>query len=195
VHATIYSLNDEGEDKIIKMYGYIYDTISENPNKLPVQAKMVLESQPYASEIGIITSNDSSGYYEYYINMSKNYIIIVKSEHHSSYTEHLDPTKITANEEIIRNYYLQPEIRENQVIRLKKLIFEQGKANITPESFQELNRLAVLMNENPSMQIQLEGHTDYRGSKKLNMELSQQRVGAVKAYLTGKSINARRIKT
>ena len=45
------------------------------------------------------------------------------------------------------------------------------------------------------MQIQLEGHTDYRGSKKLNMELSQQRVEAVKTYLIGKNIAARRIKT
>ena len=104
VHAVIFSFGNEAEDKVVKMHGYIYDTISENPNKLPVQAKIVLESQPYASEIGIITSNDSSGYYEYYINMSKNYIIIVKSEHHSSYTDLLDPTKVTANEEIIRNY-------------------------------------------------------------------------------------------
>ena len=51
------------------------------------------------------------------------------------------------------------------------------------------------MIENPSMQIQLEGHTDYRGSKRLNMELSEQRVEAVKAYLIGKNIGSRRIKT
>ena len=51
------------------------------------------------------------------------------------------------------------------------------------------------MNQNLSMQIQLEGHTDYRGSKKLNMELSQDRVSAVKEYIVGKGINSRRIKT
>ncbi|MCK5105318.1 MAG: OmpA family protein, partial [Cyclobacteriaceae bacterium] len=38
-------------------------------------------------------------------------------------------------------------------------------------------------------------HTDYRGSKKLNMELSQKRVDAVKSYLVGKTIKSRRIKT
>ena len=89
---------------------------------------------------------------------------------------------------------MEPQVKENQVIRLKKLIFEQGKSSITSESYGELNKLVNLMNENSLMQIQLEGHTDYRGSKKLNMELSQQRVDAVKSYLVGKGINAKRIK-
>ena len=195
IHAVISPIEDDEEDKIVKMHGYIYDTISENPNKIPVYAKIVMESQPYASEIGIITSVDSSGYYEYYINISNTYLIMVTSEKHSMYTDHLEPRKVMVNEEIRRDYYLQPEIKANQVIRLNKLIFEQGKANITSESFHELNRLAGLMQEKPSMQIQLEGHTDYRGSKKLNMELSQQRVEAVKTYLIGKNIAARRIKT
>jgi outer membrane protein OmpA-like peptidoglycan-associated protein len=51
------------------------------------------------------------------------------------------------------------------------------------------------MEEHPQMEIQLEGHTDYRGSKKLNLQLSQDRVDAVKTYLVGKGINTKRIKT
>lgn len=183
------------DDSIVKMHGYIYDTISENPNKLRLRAKIILESLPHGSEIGIITSNDSSGYYEYYINLKNNYRIDIQSENHRRYFENLDPVKALTGNEIVRNYYLEPEVKENQVIRLNKLIFDQGKSSITPESYDELNRLANLMIENSVMEIQLEGHTDYRGSKRLNLELSQQRVDAVKAYLVGRGINARRIKT
>lgn len=183
------------EDNIVKMHGYIYDTISDHPNKLPIQAKIILESLPHGSEIGIISSNDSSGYYEYYINLGHTYRIDVRSDNHRWYFENLDPTKAVINGEISRDYYLQPQVKENQVIRLNKLIFEQGESNITVVSYGELNKLVDLMIENSSMLIQLEGHTDYRGSKRLNMELSQERVDAVKSYIVGKGINPRRIKT
>jgi len=185
----------EDSISIVKMYGYIYDTVSENPNRIALSAKIILESLPHGSEIGIISSNDSSGYYEYYINLKTNYKISIQADNHSKYFENLDPLKALNGNEIRRNYYLEPEVKENQVIRLNKLIFEQGKSNITPESFAELNRLANLMIEYAGIEIQLEGHTDYRGSKRLNLELSQQRVDAVKNYLVGRGINARRIKT
>ena len=45
------------------------------------------------------------------------------------------------------------------------------------------------------MVIQLEGHTDYRGSKRLNYELSEERVEAVKDYLVKNGISPKRIKT
>lgn len=45
------------------------------------------------------------------------------------------------------------------------------------------------------MVIQLEGHTDYLGPAKQNLELSEKRVLAVKDYLVSKGINKARIKT
>lgn len=183
------------EDSIVLMHGHVYDTISERPKIIGVHAKIILESLPHGSEVGIISSKDSTGYYEYYINLSNTYRVDIKSEIYGRFTEDLKPKNVVKDGEIIRNYYLNPQVKENQVIRLNKLIFEQGKSNITNESYGELNRLAKWMNENSSMQIQLEGHTDYRGSKKLNMQLSEDRVDAVKGYLVGKGISARKIKT
>ncbi|MEL7001878.1 MAG: OmpA family protein [Bacteroidota bacterium] len=50
-----------------------------------------------------------------------------------------------------------------------------------------------LMKNNPSIKIRLEGHTDNRGSKKGNLQLSKSRARAVKEYLTSKGIPSRRI--
>jgi outer membrane protein OmpA-like peptidoglycan-associated protein len=176
------------------MSGLVLDTLLEQPDTMFISAKIILESLPHGNEVGIITSNER-GYYEYYANMAYTYSITVESEGHRKYSEVFDPRLALKGAEITRNFYLEPELKENQVIRLNKLIFEQGKASITPTSFQELNRLVTIMDENPAMQIQLEGHTDYRGSKKLNMELSKQRVTAVKSYLIGKGIPTKRIRT
>ncbi len=183
------------EDKIVKFHGHIYDSISSNPDIAAVGAKLIIKSLPHGSEIGIISSIDSSGYFEYYVNVAYNYEIEIQSSNHRWQFESLKPAEILKNDEVSRDYYLIPQVKENQVIRLNKLIFEQGKSNITSESYGELNSLVKMMTDNTAMQIQLEGHTDYRGSKKLNMELSQDRVDAVKEYLIGKGVNSRKIKT
>lgn len=182
------------QDSIVKMSGYVYDTIINRPDSLVLKAKIILESIPHGNEVGIITS-DELGYYEYYTNMAYTYSINIDSENHKKYSEVLNPRLLISGDMITKNFYLEPELKENQVIRLDKLIFEQGKAAITSVSYQELNRLVTIMNENNAMQIQLEGHTDYRGNKKLNMDLSKQRVAAVKSYLVGKGIQPGRIKT
>ncbi len=181
-------------DTIVKMQGFVYDTLTSPEERIGVNAKILLESLPHGNEVGIITSSDS-GYYEYYINISLTYNITLQTDRHRKYTEVFNPRNYFKNGDFSRDFYMEPQLKENQVIRLNKLIFEQGKAFITPASYTELNRLYSIMEEHPSMEIQLEGHTDYRGSKKLNLELSQQRVEAVKAYLVGKGINTKQIKT
>jgi len=182
------------QDSVVKMSGHVYDTIRYHPDTILVKAKIVLESIPHGNEIGIISSNDS-GYFECYVNMAYVYSINVISENHQRISEVFDPKLGLKGIDIRRNFYLTPELKEDQVIRLNKLIFKQSEAGITSESFQELNKLYNLMMEHPKMQIQLEGHTDYRGGRKQNMELSQKRVKAVKSYLLGKGISSRRIKT
>jgi outer membrane protein OmpA-like peptidoglycan-associated protein len=182
-------------DTIVKMHGYVYDTFGVGATKVPVKAKLIFESIPYGSEIGIITSNDTSGYYEFYVNTSKQYNVNVNSGSHYKFSEKLETHSMVSNGEIKKDFYLQLEIKENQVFTLKNLIFEQGQASITPDSYRELNRLADLMAENEKMVIQLEGHTDFRGGKKLNFELSEDRVEAVKSYLVNQGIQSKRVQT
>ena len=49
------------------------------------------------------------------------------------------------------------------------------------------------MKDNPTVEIQLEGHTDNQGDFNLNLQLSQDRVTEVKKYLTSKGIDEKRI--
>jgi outer membrane protein OmpA-like peptidoglycan-associated protein len=187
--------NEISQDSIIKMHGYVYDTIGPGADKSPVGAKLVFESIPYGSEIGIISSSDSTGYYEFYVNYEKSYNVKINSGAHRGHFEKLEISSLKGDIYIRKDFYLQPDIREDQVFRLNRLIFDQGESTITSESYSELNRLASLMDQNRGMVIQLEGHTDFRGSKRLNMELSKDRVTAVKSYLVSQGIHPRRIKT
>jgi outer membrane protein OmpA-like peptidoglycan-associated protein len=61
------------------------------------------------------------------------------------------------------------------------------------ESNQELDMVVTFMKENPTVTIELSGHTDNRGIHADNVKLSQQRAEKVKDYLISMGIDARRI--
>ena len=80
-------------------------------------------------------------------------------------------------------------------ITINNLFFVQGKAELLPMSFPELNRLAQTLAAYPALKIRLDGHTDNGGDAAKNLLLSQQRVAAVKAYLIRQRISAGRLST
>jgi len=82
-----------------------------------------------------------------------------------------------------------------KLMRLDNLIFDVGTSKIEPSSYEELNQVVKMLKDNPKMVIQLEGHTDVKGSPTLNMKLSQDRVDAVKNYLVSKGASKSGIKT
>lgn len=77
---------------------------------------------------------------------------------------------------------------------LKNVLFDLSSDELLPQAFNDLSKLYDVLNSNPEMIIQLEGHTDVIGPHKNNMRLSKKRVIATKKYLTQKGIAAKRIK-
>lgn len=78
---------------------------------------------------------------------------------------------------------------------LKNLIFDLGKFAIKQEAKEDLDKLATIMKDQPSMKILLEGHTDRRGSAKKNQILSEKRVESAKNYLVMKGVKKSSIET
>jgi len=83
----------------------------------------------------------------------------------------------------------------NQLFQIENLYFETGKDVIKSEANANLDKLAAILVANPDIKLGVHGHTDKTGSADLNMKLSTKRAAAVKAYLTGKGVNADRINT
>ena len=74
-----------------------------------------------------------------------------------------------------------------------KVYFEFNKYNVDPKSFKLLDDVVSILNQNPDITIQVDGHTDSKGSDKYNKKLSQKRVDSVRAYLISKGINDPRV--
>ncbi len=84
-------------------------------------------------------------------------------------------------------------IRTGSVIVLENLYYDFNKSAIRRGEARELEGLADIMRENPTMTIDLVAHTDSRGTAKYNMELSMRRAQSAKEFLVLRGIADNRI--
>ncbi len=69
------------------------------------------------------------------------------------------------------------------IIRVTGINFASGRADINPQNFELLTSVEKAIDTFPACHITVEGHTDSYGSDEKNLELSEERAVAVKAYL------------
>lgn len=91
-----------------------------------------------------------------------------------------------------RDLLLQP-LTVGTTLRLRNVQFEQSKTRLLRTSYPALDQLLAILKENPTLTIELRGHTDNVGEPEKNQVLSEQRVAAVKIYLVGLGIAEKRI--
>lgn len=84
-------------------------------------------------------------------------------------------------------------IEVNKGIRLNNIYYDFDKWSIRKDATPELNRLVQIMNDNPTMIVELGSHTDSRGSDSYNLQLSQKRAESAVAYIVSKGIEQKRI--
>ncbi len=75
------------------------------------------------------------------------------------------------------------------------VLFGFDKSNLSDEAKANLNKLVIVLNSYPDTNIEVQGHTDSKGSQAYNQTLSEQRAGAVSGYLSGKGIAYNRLAT
>ncbi|HHS96188.1 MAG TPA: OmpA family protein, partial [Phaeodactylibacter sp.] len=71
---------------------------------------------------------------------------------------------------------------------MDNIYFETDKYDLLPESHKELNKLIGIMQKNPSLTIEIQGHTDSQGDESHNEVLSKNRAQAVYNFLVDAGI-------
>tara|TARA_R110000787_G_scaffold38829_9_gene97642 strand:+ start:1360 stop:1989 length:630 start_codon:yes stop_codon:yes gene_type:complete len=89
-------------------------------------------------------------------------------------------------------------VREGDNLRLimpANITFATGQAYITSGFYNTLDAIARVLNKYEKTLLSIEGHTDSQGAAQFNQDLSEQRAGSVKQYLTNQEIIASRLQT
>lgn len=175
-------------EPVVLIYGKVFDQKTNQP----IKAKISYEELPSGKEIGDASTSPEDLVYKIVLPFGKNYGFMATADNYYSVTQNLNLSNLEAYQEMEVNLYLAP-IQKDEAIRLNNIFFEFGKSVLKEESFPELNRLVKLLTDNPTITIEINGHTDDVGADADNLKLSQERAAAVVAYLNSKKIVANRL--
>lgn len=87
------------------------------------------------------------------------------------------------------------KVEPGKVVQLKNIYFETDGSDLEPRSFFELKKLLLLMRRNPTMKIEVRGHTDNQGTDEYNLKLSADRAKSVVNFLVYNGIKPYRVKS
>lgn len=135
---------------------------------------------------------DETGNYLVTLPVGNDYSFTVNRQGYLFYSDRFELAAQPADSTYTNNILLQP-IRINSSLELKNILYETNSFQLNPSSYVELDKLVQLLQDNPSVKVQINGHTDNVGKPADNLLLSTNRAKSVVAYLVSKGVVATRL--
>lgn len=154
--------------------------------KEPIVANVVIT---YNGQLTELTSNGSQEFLAPFVN-GASASVEIRAEGYLAFKEEII---LTQQSELAQLYLTKSDV--GTTIKIENVLFQRGKALFsTPKIAQAaIDKLIDLMNDNPELQIRLEGHTDNRGDARNLQKLSEDRVNTVRSYMVAQGIDIARI--
>lgn len=127
----------------------------------------------------------------YFIKASKNKYDVIEASLSTGETHN-----VVVNKDLLLKSKLQLKVGDDlaKVLNLNPIYFDYDKSYIRPDASYELEKVIKVMNEYPSLKIDVRSHTDSRGRDSYNLGLSRRRNSSTKNYIIQKGvINSSRI--
>lgn len=163
--------------------GWIYEV---DGYELPKAEVYIIGSDGTNLKLGVLPD----GSFETKVNPSVDYVFLATCDGYLNANNKLTTDTLSTDHQ----YVLQFPLASTSIpVLVRNVFFEFDKADITPESSVALDRLVGMLNDNPTITIELSAHTDSRGSESYNQKLSQKRAESVVNYLVSKGIDKERL--
>lgn len=189
----LYELNLTGEDKFVdkkeiipmqplyQLDGEVIDLVE----KVPLSDALVLLMQGGQLQDTLRVNTD--GEFSVQIQPDQEYYVNVSKDHYIN--SEINFSTIGISEGAIFHLFELYPMKTGTRIVLNNMEFSPGSFELLPEASRELNRLVIVLIENPDLRIRLEAHTDSRGDDQSNLILSQNRAETVYNYLVANGID------
>jgi len=170
---------------------YVRGTVfNKKTNKgIPATVELIDNS---TGELSSKVQTDEQGDYFITLPVGKDYVFNVNRKGYLFYSDNFLLSQRAPDSTYEKNIPLQP-IEVNASIVLKNIFFETNKFQLDPKSQAELDKIVQLLNDNPSLKIEISGHTDNVGKPSDNLSLSNNRAKSVVSYLIAKGIASQRL--
>ena len=173
--------------KTVYIKGYVTD--AKTGKGLPCSVELASDS---SKQTVMKVQTDETGFYFITLPVGSNYTFTVNRKDYLLYSDVFPLHTKLPDSTYQKNIPLQP-IQLNASVTLKNIQFALNSYQLEPVSTIELDKVLQLLTDNPTVRLQINGHTDNIGTPAANLVLSANRAKAVAGYLIGKGIAAKRL--
>ncbi len=158
----------------------------------PLKAQIILVDNKANKVIERVYSDSKTGDFKIVIPHGGNYGINTSVDGYLFNSLNFEVPAFNDYQEIETAILMQKATVGSKVV-MKNIFFDVGKALIKDESFGELERILDLLQRNPDLKLQINGHTDNSGDAQTNKTLSLNRAKGVLNFLVQRGIATNRL--
>ena len=173
--------------KTLYVQGYITD--ANTKKGIPSAVEL---TDNHTQQLVTKIPTDETGFYFMTLPLGKDYTFTVNRKGYLFYSDVFALSTKQPDSTYQKDIALQP-VSLNASVTLKNIQFELNSFELQKMSLIELEKLIQLLNDNPSIKVKINGHTDNSGNTADNLKLSNNRAKAVVEYLVNKGIDANRL--
>lgn len=188
----LYSFILPKESRAIEI-AYIKGKVTNKVTGAPLSAQIVF-SELSSSESILFEQSNRMGNYFSVLPGNADYGLNIQKKGFLVYSKNFSLSDENVRKAYVLNVKLIP-IAVDQKVKLENVFYNTASFELDSRSNSELNKVADFLNDNPSVKISIEGHTDNEGSKSGNLRLSKNRAQSVYKYLVEKGIEESRLST
>jgi len=168
--------------------GFVSDAQTKQPLESAVEIIALETNKPVYQDY----SSPEKGDFLATITAGKNYGLNISKPGYLFYSENFSLVGHTSGNPFNIMVMLEPIEVGNKVI-LKNIFFDTNKYQLEPESRSELQKLIEFLALNPTVHIEISGHTDNVGNDDLNQKLSENRAKSVYDFLLSGKVDPARM--
>ena len=185
-----FSLYEEARpNRVSYMKGKVFD----RQTKRPLEARFELIDLESHAKVIESSSEPGNGEFLVVIPVDADYALNVSRPSYLFHSENFSFDKIySRSEPFLKDIALNP-IQIGERIVLRNVFYQTDSFALDEKSMVELDKVVVFMEANPSLVVEIGGHTDNTGTREHNIWLSGKRAGSVAAFLIAEGIKPERI--
>lgn len=187
----IYSFGIPEQAKPLKI-SYVKGIVKDKDSQKTIESNVQVVDLTTNKTVFDDYTDPATGSFLAVMPVGSNYMFNVNAEGYMFYSENFELKAGDINKPYQIEVYIE-KIKAGGNVTLKNIFFDTNKYNLLPPSIKELEILTGFLNDNPTVEIEIQGHTDNVGDDKLNEKLSFNRANAVYEYLIKNKINAKRL--
>jgi OmpA-OmpF porin, OOP family len=190
--SKIYEVTIPEENWIQYRSNYVKGIVRDKETKDLLSARIELVDIRANKVISLVESDSLKGDYLMVLTQGAEYALYVTKDGYLFKSLNFNYSEVRDFKPIVVDIELE-KAKEGSVVVLNNIFFDTDKYELKDKSTTELSKIVRFLNDNPSVTIQISGHTDNIGAVDYNQQLSLKRATSVYQHLIDKGIDKKRL--